>query len=90
MNAHNERFNRTIQENFTDYHEDLLFSDLTAFNRNRVNNNRAEWLFAYNTKIPHHSRQLQSPIQYLIQQQPECQMWWTYTIYCFMAAKVLW
>ena len=62
-----------------DYHEQLLFSDLPAFNRNRVNNNRAEWLVDYNTKTPHHSLELRSPIQYLIQQQPECQMWWTYT-----------
>ncbi|MCX8519802.1 MAG: hypothetical protein ORN21_06690, partial [Methylophilaceae bacterium] len=28
MNAHCERFNRSIQESFVDYHEDLLFSDL--------------------------------------------------------------
>jgi len=35
MNAHNERFNRTIQESFADFYEDLLFSDLGLFNRNR-------------------------------------------------------
>jgi transposase InsO family protein len=28
MNAHAERFNRTIQESFVDYHEELLFTDL--------------------------------------------------------------
>ena len=33
MNAHCERFNRTIQENFVDYHEDLLFTDLDGFNQ---------------------------------------------------------
>lgn len=33
MNAHNERFNRTIQEQFVDYHEDLLFSDIELFNQ---------------------------------------------------------
>jgi transposase InsO family protein len=33
MNAHCERFNRTLQEEFVDYHYDLLFIDeLTAFN----------------------------------------------------------
>ena len=37
---------------FTDYHNHLLFSDLTAFNRNRFNNNRANWLVDYNTKYP--------------------------------------
>ena len=34
MNAHNERFNRTIQEQFINYHEDLLFSDIQLFNEN--------------------------------------------------------
>ena len=57
-----------------DYHEQLLFSDLNAFNQKM-----AEWLIDYNTKIPHHSLQLLSPVQCFIQQQPECQMWWTYT-----------
>ena len=33
MNAHAERFNRTLQEQFVDYHEDLLFDDLTAIER---------------------------------------------------------
>ena len=33
MNAHCERFNRTIQEQFVDYHADLLFTDLALFNR---------------------------------------------------------
>jgi hypothetical protein len=32
MNAHNERFNRTIQDQFIDHHEELLFSDLALFN----------------------------------------------------------
>lgn len=37
MNAHAERFNRTVQEEFLDYHEDLLFSDTQAFNQgNRI------------------------------------------------------
>ena len=35
----------------------------TAFNRNRTN-----WLVDYNTKIPHHSLELRSPIQYPIHQ----------------------
>jgi transposase InsO family protein len=32
MNAHAERFNRTIQESFVDYHEELLFTDLALSN----------------------------------------------------------
>ena len=74
MNAHVERFNRTIQEQFVDYHEDVLFDDLAAFNRKL-----ADWLLAYNTVLPHHSLGRQSPVQCLLQHQPECQRWWTHT-----------
>ena len=76
MNAHVERFNRTLQETFVDYHEDLLFDDLAAFNRQL-----ADWLLTYNTVLPHHSLGRQSPVQFLIQHQPECQRWWTHTAY---------
>ena len=48
MNAHCERFNRTIQENFVDYEDDLLYEDLPEFN-----NRLADWLVEYNTVIPH-------------------------------------
>ena len=48
MNAHVERFNRTLQEQFVDYHEDLLVDDLAAFNRKL-----ADWLLAYNTVLRH-------------------------------------
>ena len=65
MNAHAERLNRTLQETFVDDHEDLLFDDLTAFNRKL-----ADWLLAYNTVLPHHSLGRQSPVQCLIQHQP--------------------
>ena len=46
MNAHAERFNRTVQEEFLDYHEDLLWgdeADLAALNRKL-----AEWLLWHN------------------------------------------
>ncbi len=75
MNAHAERFNRTLQETFVDYHEDLLFDDLAAFNRKL-----ADWLLAYNTILPHHSLERQSPVQFFMHQQPECQRGWTHTI----------
>jgi transposase InsO family protein len=74
MNAHAERFNRTIQESFVDYHEDLLFTDLAAFNQKL-----AEWLVFYNAVRPHHSLGQRSPLSFLIQHQPECQRWWTHT-----------
>ena len=69
-----ERFNRTIQEQFVDYHEDLLFSDLAEFNQKL-----ADWLIAYNTVLPHHAINLKTPVQYLAQYQPQCQRYWTYT-----------
>ncbi len=47
MNAHCERFNRTIQDEFVDYHEDLLFYDLPAFNEKL-----ADWLVWYNYQRP--------------------------------------
>ena len=74
MNAHAERFNRTLQESFVDYHEDLLFTDLALFNRKL-----ADWLVFYNTERPHHALGQQSPLSFLIQHQPECQRWWTHT-----------
>ena len=74
MNAHNERFNRTIQEQFVDYNEDLLFTDINEFNKEMAN-----WLIDYNTKIPHHSLLMKSPVQYLIENNPLCQMLWTNT-----------
>jgi len=56
MNAHAERFNRTIQEQFVDDHEDLLFDDLAAFNRKL-----ADWMLADHAVLPHHSLGRQSP-----------------------------
>jgi transposase InsO family protein len=76
MNAHNERFNRTIQEQFVDYYDDLLFTDIDEFNEEMAN-----WLIDYNTKIPHHSLQMKTPVQYLLENNPQCQMLWTNTIY---------
>jgi transposase InsO family protein len=61
MNAHAERFNRTIQESFVDYHEELLFTDLALFNRKL-----ADWLVFYNTERPHHSLSQQSPLSFLL------------------------
>jgi hypothetical protein len=77
MNAHVERFNRTIQESFVDYHEDLLFTDLDRFNQKL-----ADWLVFYNAERPHHSLGQRSPLQFLLQTQPECQRWWTHTPSC--------
>ncbi|WP_423906522.1 hypothetical protein [Candidatus Spongiihabitans sp.] len=56
MNPCAEHFNRTIQEQFVDYHEDQLFHDLASFNRKLAN-----WLLDCNTVLHHHSLGLQSP-----------------------------
>jgi transposase InsO family protein len=62
MNAHVERFNRTIQEEFIDYHNVLLL-DLPCFNEKLM-----DWLLFYNTKRVHHAfANTLSPVQYLLQ-----------------------
>ncbi len=63
MNPPAERFNRTIQEQFIDYHEDLLFTDLP-----KINQQLKHWLHDYNNILPHLSLNLQTPVQYLSQQ----------------------
>ena len=62
MNAYIERFNRTIQEEFIDNHEELLFSDLKAFNVKLM-----DYLLFYNTKRIHLGINNQTPINFLIQ-----------------------
>ncbi len=61
MNAHCERFNRTIQEEYVDYHaEELLVPD--AFNRKLI-----DWLVWYNTERVHFAFQNKlSPVQFLM------------------------
>lgn len=77
MNAHVERFNRTIQEEFVDYHVPAL-QDPIQFNDEMV-----EYLLWYNAERPHWSLNLQSPIQFLLNEHPECRMWWPNTKCCF-------
>ena len=60
MNAHVERFNRTIQEEFVDYHAVLLLETAT------FNEKLMDWLLWYNTKRVHHAfKNKLSPVQYL-------------------------
>lgn len=49
-NAYAERFKRTLQESFVDYHENLLFTDLALFNPKR-----AQWLIFTNAQRRHPS-----------------------------------
>lgn len=56
MNAHVERFNRTLDEEFLVYHRALLRDDVASFNNTLV-----DWLLWYNGERPHHSLSLLSP-----------------------------
>ena len=69
-----ERYNRTLQEEFLDYHLDELI-DIQQGNKLLV-----DWNIHYNTKRRHHSLGLLSPIQYLIEKGEMSQMSLTYTI----------
>lgn len=82
MNAHVERFNRTIQEEFVDYHKDLLL-DCATFN-----NKLMDWLIWYNTKRVHYAfHNKLTPVQFLLSWRPkqtalipaECRSGWPHT-----------
>ena len=82
MNAHLERFNRTIQEEFVDYHiSDLRASD--TFNRKLV-----DYLVWYNTERVHFAfGNKLSPVQFMLnlpqqavaKMPAECKSGWPYT-----------
>ncbi len=87
MNAHCERFNRTLQDEFLDYHYHLLFGDdLTDINLELL-----RWLSWYNLERPHFSLtqpvsgrktpRLLSPVQFL-HQFHQCNMYWPHTCVC--------
>jgi transposase InsO family protein len=66
MNAHVERFNRTIQDDWIDWHLPELI-DPDVFNRSLM-----DYLIFYNTERVHHAFQNKlSPIQFMIQWQKE-------------------
>ena len=62
MNAHLERFNRTLQEEFVDFHAPLL-KDVDAFNRELM-----DYLIFYNTLRVHHAfKNKLSPVEFMLQ-----------------------
>ena len=82
MNAHVERFNRTIQEEFVDYHTQELLTPV-LFNRKLV-----DWLIWYNTDRVHYAFQNKlSPVGFMLQLSPqtvatmpaECKSGWPHT-----------
>jgi transposase InsO family protein len=61
MNAHCERFNRTIQEEFVDYHTGSLLN-VAIFNNKMI-----DWLVWYNTDRVHYAFDNKlSPVQFMI------------------------
>jgi transposase InsO family protein len=76
MNAHVERFNRTLDEEFLKQHRALMRDDVKGFNDALI-----DWLLWYNSERPHHSLGLKSPFQAMMDALParECHMWWTNT-----------
>jgi len=76
MNAHCERFNRTIQEEFVDFHAHQLLEP------QQFNVILMEYLVWFNTERPHYALKMQSPLQFLLQwtsTQQECNYRWTDT-----------
>lgn len=76
MNAHVERFNRTLDEEFLQTNRALLRDDVGAFNDRLV-----DWLLWYNGERPHHALGQVAPLRAMMASLPaeECQMWWTHT-----------
>ena len=78
MNAHCERFNLTVQEEFVDYFDDLLFTDLPSFNEKLLN-----WLTWYHCERPHASLGQIAPLNFaaqsLAQSDTQCHMYWPHT-----------
>jgi transposase InsO family protein len=68
-----ERYQRTLQEEFVNHHLDLI-SNPRLFNQEMV-----EYLVWYNTKRPHKSLGLKSPMDYLVSRGHLSQMSVTYT-----------
>jgi putative transposase len=76
MNAEVERFNRTLSEAFISRHRYLLAYDLEEFNRQLM-----DWLQWYNTRRPHWSIGLISPLRYICNKltPKQSHMCWTST-----------
>lgn len=74
INGFIERANRSLREEFINYHQDLLVDDLIGFNRELM-----QHLVWYNTVRPHQALEFLSPVDYLLKRCPESQMYVTST-----------
>ncbi len=76
MNAHAERFNRTLQEEFINFNMGSLINPL-SFNVKLMKH--LQW---HNIERPHWGLNLKSPMEFLVDNHPrESRMWWTNTKY---------
>jgi len=77
MNTEIERFNRNISEAFISRNRMLLAYDIEAFNQKLI-----DWLLWYNTRRPHWSLGLVSPLRYIVSKlsDKESHMCWTDTL----------
>ncbi|MEB4359996.1 hypothetical protein QA652_23645, partial [Klebsiella pneumoniae] len=41
-------------------------------------------LVLYNSKRPHKSLELMTPVDYILRESKNCNMWWTHTAGCFL------
>ncbi|HBT0029035.1 TPA: transposase, partial [Klebsiella pneumoniae] len=46
---------------------------------NLFNQRMAEYLVLYNSKRPHKSLELMTPVDYILRESKNCNMWWTHT-----------
>ena len=76
MQSEIERFNRTLSDAFIKQNRALLACDIDDFNVKLM-----DWLVWYNTRRPHWSLGLMSPMRYIVNTLPttDCQMLWTST-----------
>lgn len=76
QNSEIERFNRTLSDAFIKKNKMLLAYDIDTFNEKLM-----EWLLWYNTRRPHWSLGLISPLRYIVNtlSVKESQMLWTST-----------
>ncbi|MCF0340486.1 hypothetical protein L0F16_27395, partial [Klebsiella pneumoniae] len=44
----------------------------------------AEYLVLYNSKRPHKSLELMTPVDYILRESKNCNMWWTHTQSCLL------
>ncbi|MGR9522188.1 hypothetical protein ACTTDK_23395, partial [Escherichia coli] len=47
----------------------------------------AEYLVLYNSKRPHKALALMTPVEYILKENKNCNMWWTHTSICIFYPK---